>query len=91
MQQALSKPVAKKLEVMEVKKHLTLIFIAALLCENCDFNALRDGPNGADIDAVSKGSIVEHVYGIHLKLYEKYQEKSMRSGVLQCMGMLLHP
>lgn len=59
---------------------------------------------GADIDAVSpvcnalvtfishsnesQGSVTEHVYGVLLKLYEKYPDKGMRSRVLQCMGSL---
>ncbi|CAL1713404.1 unnamed protein product [Somion occarium] len=87
LQQSLAQP-TQKLSAPQIRTLSILIFIAALLCEHCNFDDLRNGPHGADIDAVSPGSVTEHVYGVLLKLYEKYPDKGMRSRVLQCMGFL---
>ncbi|KAI9443068.1 hypothetical protein H4582DRAFT_1808792 [Lactarius indigo] len=67
-----------------------LIFIISLLVEHCDFDRLRTEHSdlSADLDTVSKGSIIEHVYNSLLNLYQKQSEPGLRGRTLQCLGFL---
>ncbi|KAI0290109.1 hypothetical protein B0F90DRAFT_1654815 [Multifurca ochricompacta] len=67
-----------------------LIFIISLLVGHCNFDCLRtDHPDlSADLDMVSKGSIIEHVYSSLLGLYQKHSEPGLRGRTLQCLGFL---
>ncbi|KAH9175682.1 hypothetical protein EDB89DRAFT_2135583 [Lactarius sanguifluus] len=67
-----------------------LIFIISLLVEHCDFDRLRieHSDLSADLDMVSKGSLIEHVYNSLLNLYQKQSEPGLRGRTLQCLGFL---
>jgi cohesin loading factor subunit SCC2 len=67
-----------------------LIFIISLLVEHCDFDRLRTEQTdlSADLDTVSKGSIIEHVYKSLLDLYQNHSEPGIRGRTLQCLGFL---
>lgn len=67
-----------------------LIFIISLLVEHCDFDRLRTEQTelSADLDAVSKGSIIEHVYNSLLGLYQKHSDPGLHGRTLQCLGFL---
>ncbi|KAI0051083.1 hypothetical protein FA95DRAFT_1554896 [Auriscalpium vulgare] len=73
----------------DVKALSILIFIISLLVEHCNFDKLREREElTADINAVSKDSIIEHVYRSLLCLYQKQAEGSLKGRTLQCLGFL---
>lgn len=43
---------------------------------------------GGQLDAVSKGPIIRHIYESILRLYDKYTDNSIRGRLLQCLGFL---
>ncbi|KII90510.1 hypothetical protein PLICRDRAFT_697054 [Plicaturopsis crispa FD-325 SS-3] len=90
LQQAIAKPSTQKMAPNEARALNILIFIVALLGEHCDFDRLRTENQaiGAELDTITKGSIIEHIYSSLLKLYEKYSELGLRGRVLQCLGFL---
>ncbi|KAG8885372.1 Sister chromatid cohesion protein 2 [Tulasnella sp. 332] len=67
-----------------------IIFIVSLLCEHCDFDSVRQEHTdlAADIDSVSQGPIVDHVYGLLLSLYDMFSEAAARGPILRCLGFL---
>lgn len=69
---------------------LMLVFIVALLGEHCNFDHLRQERENfaGDIDSISKGPIMDHIYSVLLRIYHKFDDAKLRSGVLQCLGFL---
>ncbi|KAJ3525731.1 hypothetical protein NMY22_g10453 [Coprinellus aureogranulatus] len=69
---------------------LMLIFIVSLLAEHCNFDQLRKDHEdlAPEIDAISTGSIMEHVYLTMLRIYHKFESPALRTRVLQCLGFL---
>ncbi|KAG9034044.1 Sister chromatid cohesion protein 2 [Tulasnella sp. JGI-2019a] len=67
-----------------------IIFILSLLCEHCDFDTVRnEQPDlASDINSVSQGPIVDHVYGLLLSLYEMFSDAAARGPILRCLGFL---
>ncbi|KZP26313.1 hypothetical protein FIBSPDRAFT_1040859 [Athelia psychrophila] len=90
LQQALARPAAQQMTAIEARTLSILIFIVSLLAEHCDFDRLRleNTALAPDLDTISKGSIVEHIYLSLLKLYNKYGDPGMRGRILQCLGFL---
>ncbi|KAF9046656.1 hypothetical protein BJ165DRAFT_1369666 [Panaeolus papilionaceus] len=89
--QAITKrPATKEMQPNEVKALIVLIFIVALLVENCNFDTLRDDHSNlaSDLDLISQDSITEHIYNTLLTLYEKNVNNSLRARILQCLGFL---
>ncbi|KAJ3559315.1 hypothetical protein NM688_g422 [Phlebia brevispora] len=87
--QALNKPVSSKAANSEVRTLSILILIAALLCEYCDFEALRAQDDvRQDLDAITKMPVTTHMYNTFLRLYDKYSDSHLRSRILQCLGFL---
>ncbi|KAI0265712.1 hypothetical protein BC834DRAFT_970070 [Gloeopeniophorella convolvens] len=80
----------KQMTPADVRTLSILIFIISLLVEHCNFDRLRTEHTdlSADLDVVSKGSIIEHVYTGLLGLYQKHSESGLRVRVLQCLGFL---
>ncbi|KAI0078215.1 ARM repeat-containing protein [Panus rudis PR-1116 ss-1] len=89
LRQILVKP-SQKLEAPEMRAMVILVSIASLLCQNCNFDQLRVTQESvrSEIDSINSGPIIEHIYTLFLRLYEKYNEKTIRSRLLQCMGFL---
>ncbi|KAG8907886.1 Sister chromatid cohesion protein 2 [Tulasnella sp. 403] len=69
---------------------LVIVFMMSLLCEHCDFDALRtEHPDVAsDIDSISTNPIIDHVYELLLTLYEGFTDTSARGQFLRCLGYL---
>ncbi|KAH7925870.1 hypothetical protein BV22DRAFT_1088167 [Leucogyrophana mollusca] len=90
LQQALARPNAEKMTAVEVRTLSILIFIVSLLGEHCDFDRLRDEREefASDLDGVSKGPVIEHIYSSLLSLYKKYDDAGLRGRILQCLGFL---
>ncbi|PPR07277.1 hypothetical protein CVT26_012437 [Gymnopilus dilepis] len=90
LQSTLRRPASQELSANDVRALLVLIFIVALLAENCNYDALRrDNPSlVADLNSISEGPITEHVYHTLLTLYEKHDNASLRGRILQCLGFL---
>ncbi|KAF8215671.1 armadillo-type protein [Mycena galopus ATCC 62051] len=75
----------------EVRSLGVLIVIIALLGEHCDFERLRrESPAVVpDLKSISPStSIVKHIYGSLLRLYERFQIDDLRGRILQCLGFL---
>ncbi|PFH53278.1 hypothetical protein AMATHDRAFT_73479 [Amanita thiersii Skay4041] len=90
LQQALRRPSSYTLEANDARALLLVIFIASSLVEHCDFDQLRNEHESLspEIDSISRGSIIEHVYNSLIQLYDKYPDSSLRVRVLQCLGFL---
>ncbi|KAF8879492.1 hypothetical protein BD779DRAFT_1551796 [Infundibulicybe gibba] len=90
LQQAIKRPNAQTMSVQETRALSILIFIISLLAENCDFDQLRHENAGliSDLNSITEGSIIEHIYNSLLRLYEKYDNSSLRGRTLQCLGFL---
>ncbi|KAF9005451.1 hypothetical protein BDQ17DRAFT_1353128 [Cyathus striatus] len=90
IQQYIKRPASQPVAQNDMKVLLLLIFIVSLLGENCDFEKLRQENSkvAPDIDSISRGPIVEYIYDTLLKLYNKYDNTSLRGRVLQCLGFL---
>ncbi|KAG9315547.1 hypothetical protein JVU11DRAFT_3168 [Chiua virens] len=75
---------------VETRTLSILIFIVALLGEHCDFDHLRiERPEfAAELNSVSEGPIVEHIYNSLLSLYSKYNDPGLKGRILQCLGFL---
>ncbi|KAF8648994.1 hypothetical protein AX16_006108 [Volvariella volvacea WC 439] len=90
LQDAINKK--QTLEAKEIRSLCILIFILALLGQHCDFDKLRsenDTPGlTAEINVISRGPIIEHLYDSLLKLYNKFDIPSLRGRILQCLGFL---
>lgn len=90
LQQAIVRPSSHQMTAVENRTLSILIFIVALLGEHCDFDRLRDDyPDFvSDLNSVSPGPIVEHIYKSLLELYEKYNDVGLKGRILQCLGFL---
>ncbi|KAG0704778.1 hypothetical protein DFH29DRAFT_981273 [Suillus ampliporus] len=90
LQQAIARPVSYQMTAVENRTLSILIFIVALLGEHCDFDRLRDEHPDfvSDLNTVSPGPIVEHIYKSLLELYEKYDDIGLKGRILQCLGFL---
>ncbi|KAF8073449.1 hypothetical protein FPV67DRAFT_1559883 [Lyophyllum atratum] len=90
LQEHMKRSLSNEMSAGEIRALSILIFIVALLGEHCNFdNVRRDHPElEADINRISQGSIVEHIYDSLLQLYEKYDIASLRGRILQCLGFL---
>ncbi|KAG1743247.1 uncharacterized protein EDB91DRAFT_1126495 [Suillus paluster] len=90
LQQAIARPTSYQMTAVENRTLSILIFIVALLGEHCDFDRLRDEHLDfvSDLNSVSSGPIVEHIYKSLLELYEKYDDNGLKGRILQCLGFL---
>ncbi|KAG2365159.1 hypothetical protein BDR07DRAFT_1607621 [Suillus spraguei] len=90
LQQAIARPSSSQMTAVENRTLSILIFIVALLGEHCDFDRLRDDHPDfvSDLNSVSPGPIVEHIYKSLLELYEKYNDVGLKGRILQCLGFL---
>ncbi|KAI0734724.1 hypothetical protein C8Q72DRAFT_321316 [Fomitopsis betulina] len=90
LQQTLAKSSGQQPKGAEQRTLSILLFIVSLLCEHCSFDQLRTEREElrAEIDTISKGSIIEHVYNSLLKLYHNYADVGLRGRILQCLGFL---
>ncbi|OAX39889.1 hypothetical protein K503DRAFT_738603 [Rhizopogon vinicolor AM-OR11-026] len=90
LQQAIARLASSKMTAVENRTLSILIFIVALLAEHCDFDCLRDEHPGfvSDLNSVSQGPIVEHIYTSLLELYKKYEDIGLKGRILQCLGFL---
>ncbi|KIJ14913.1 hypothetical protein PAXINDRAFT_163151 [Paxillus involutus ATCC 200175] len=75
---------------METRTLSILIFIVSLLGEHCEFDQLRvERPEFAtELNSVSEGPVVEHIYNSLLALYAKYNDSGLKGRILQCLGFL---
>ncbi|KAJ3516976.1 hypothetical protein NLJ89_g794 [Agrocybe chaxingu] len=90
LQQIIKRPASQELNQNDVRTLIILIFIVALLAENCNFDNLRKENEGlaGDINSISRGSITEHIYNTMLTLYENHNNPTLRGRLLQCLGFL---
>ncbi|KAF5337499.1 hypothetical protein D9758_013605 [Tetrapyrgos nigripes] len=91
LQELVKKPEGYVLGPNEMKSYPTVIFIVSLLGEHCPFDRFRNDPSvPADVvknlDAISQGSIVEHIYNTLLKLHSRYEP--LRARTMHCLGFL---
>ncbi|KIO02759.1 hypothetical protein M404DRAFT_15882 [Pisolithus tinctorius Marx 270] len=89
----LQQAISRKTEAMtpvETRTLSILIFIVALLGEHCDFDKLRAERTefASDLNSVSEGPTVEHIYNSLLALYAKYTDSGLKGRILQCLGFL---
>ncbi|KAA1473731.1 hypothetical protein DENSPDRAFT_882264 [Dentipellis sp. KUC8613] len=89
-QEFLEKDTTTAMKPNDMRALSILIYIVSLLAEHCDFDQLRNETPELveELDSVTKGPILEHVYNSLLKLYRKYKEGGIRGRVLQCLGFL---
>ncbi|KAF8133417.1 hypothetical protein EV363DRAFT_1470656 [Boletus edulis] len=78
------------MSAVETRTLSILIFIVSLLGEHCDFDQLRvERPEFAtELNGVSEGHVVEHIYNSLLSLYAKYSDAGLKGRILQCLGFL---
>lgn len=90
LQQHIARPVSKPMTPVEARALNILVFLVALLGEHCDFDRVRreNEALAIDLDSISEGSIVEHIYLSLLQLYEKHSDTGLRGRLLQCLGFL---
>ncbi|KAG6849921.1 hypothetical protein H0H93_003632 [Arthromyces matolae] len=89
LQEAIRRPI-KEMTSNDIRTLSILTFIVSLLGEHCNYDVVRRDHQelATDIDTVSHGSIVEHIYTSLLQLYEKYNVASLQGRLLQCLGFL---
>ncbi|EGN98100.1 hypothetical protein SERLA73DRAFT_109431 [Serpula lacrymans var. lacrymans S7.3] len=90
LQQAICRSTAQRMTPVEVRTLSILIFIVSLLGEHCDFDYVRNEYEdlASDLNTITRGSVVEHIYNSLLKLYEKYDDIGLQGRILQCLGFL---
>ncbi|PCH40319.1 hypothetical protein WOLCODRAFT_67627 [Wolfiporia cocos MD-104 SS10] len=90
LKQSFAKPASQPMPPQELRSLTMLLSIVSLLCEHCSFDQIRMEHENlrAEIDSITKGSIIEHVYGILLDFYGKYREGGLRARILHCLGFL---
>ncbi|KAG6919647.1 hypothetical protein DXG01_003511 [Tephrocybe rancida] len=90
LQEAIRRPLSKEMTANDVRALSILIFIVSLLGEHCNYDAVRRDhiELASDINSISEGSIVEHIYDSLLQLYSKYTVTSLQGRILQCLGFL---
>ncbi|KIY69312.1 hypothetical protein CYLTODRAFT_436196 [Cylindrobasidium torrendii FP15055 ss-10] len=69
---------------------IVLVLIVSLLGEHFPFDTMRlqNATVGSEVDAITKGSIVEYIYDSLLKLYGKYRQPTLKGRFLQCLGFI---
>ncbi|KIJ60270.1 hypothetical protein HYDPIDRAFT_32393 [Hydnomerulius pinastri MD-312] len=89
LQQAVTRT-NESMTAVETRTLSILIFIVSLLGEHCGFDQLRlERPEfAAELNSVSEGPIVEHIYKSLLALYTKYTDTGLKGRILQCLGFL---
>ncbi|KIK80090.1 hypothetical protein PAXRUDRAFT_833727 [Paxillus rubicundulus Ve08.2h10] len=89
LQQAIARN-NESMTTVETRTLSILIFIVSLLGEHCEFDQLRvERPEFAtELNSVSEGPVVEHIYNSLLALYAKYSDSGLKGRVLQCLGFL---
>ncbi|KAG8814407.1 Sister chromatid cohesion protein 2 [Serendipita sp. 401] len=67
-----------------------LVCMVALIGEHCNLDKVReDRPDLiSEINAVTKSSVNEHIYGNLVKLYSRLGDLSLRNRILQCLGFM---
>ncbi|KAL5482593.1 SCC2 [Sanghuangporus weigelae] len=67
-----------------------LVMIVSLLGEHFKFDRLRSesADLSTQLDAISKGPIIDHIYMCLLQLYERYTDSNIRGRLLACLGFL---
>ncbi|KAG7088631.1 hypothetical protein E1B28_012603 [Marasmius oreades] len=90
MQEAIKRPSDEPLAPNNARGLITLIYLISLLAEHCNFDQLRvEQPEQAkNLNSVSEGSIIEHIYSSLLTLLEKHDDSTLRPRILQCLGFL---
>ncbi|KAF8889236.1 hypothetical protein CPB85DRAFT_1441418 [Mucidula mucida] len=90
LQQAVKKPASQALGANDVKGLVMLVFIVSLLGEHFAFDTLRKDNEAMakELNTITEGSVIEHIYRSLLVLYEKYSDAQLRGRILQCLGFL---
>ncbi|KAH9923582.1 hypothetical protein B0H21DRAFT_765352 [Amylocystis lapponica] len=90
LQQAVTKGPSQAMSAPEQRALSILLFIASLLCEHCPFDKWKVEHENlrSDLNSITKGSVIEHVYHSLLGLYDKYRDAGFRGRILQCLGFL---
>ncbi|TFK52693.1 hypothetical protein OE88DRAFT_1628274 [Heliocybe sulcata] len=90
LQQHINRPASKSMTPVEARALNILVFLVALLGEHCDFDRVRceNEALAVDLDSISEGPIVEHIYLSLLNLYQKHADTGLRGRLLQCLGFL---
>ncbi|KAF9267598.1 hypothetical protein L218DRAFT_955463 [Marasmius fiardii PR-910] len=90
MQESIKRPTGEPLAPNNVRGLITLIYLISLLAEHCNFDQLRvEQPELArNLNSISEGSIIEHIYSSLLTLLDKYDDLTLRPRILQCLGFL---
>lgn len=90
LQKAISGPALEQQDLKGMKALSILIFIVSLLAEHMNFDELRSEHSelAGELDLISKGSILEHIYNSLLSLHQKYADPDLRGRILQCLGFL---
>ncbi|KAG8832210.1 Sister chromatid cohesion protein 2 [Serendipita sp. 399] len=67
-----------------------LVCMVALIGEHCDLDKIREDRRDlvSEINAITKSSVNEHIYGNLMKLYSKLEEPGLRNRILQCLGFM---
>ncbi|TDL22099.1 hypothetical protein BD410DRAFT_770589 [Rickenella mellea] len=67
-----------------------LVYIVSLLGEHSDFDHIRDEHKeiASELNSISEGPIIRHIYQSILMLYEKHTDQALRGRLLQCLGFL---
>ncbi|GJE95924.1 sister chromatid cohesion protein-like protein [Phanerochaete sordida] len=95
---ALGKSSAEKISPQDSRALPILILIVALLCEHCNFDQLRTDASPitddtlpeirADLTILTPGPINEYIYGLFLRLYDRFSGGALRGRILLCLGFL---
>ncbi|KAF9457433.1 hypothetical protein BDZ94DRAFT_1326256 [Collybia nuda] len=90
LQAAIKRPASQAMGANDVRTLSILMFIVSLLGENCNFDDLRKENTelAREINSISQGPIIEHIYDSLLQLYEKYPVSTLQGRTLQCLGFL---
>ncbi|GAA6021361.1 hypothetical protein JCM10207_002022 [Rhodosporidiobolus poonsookiae] len=91
-QKLLSPETAKSVNIRQLP---VLCYMAALLCENGDFDRVREErpATKASIDSITTGSVAEHVYQLLVNIHNLALPPAVKSGILTSLGFLYraHP
>ncbi|KLO06964.1 hypothetical protein SCHPADRAFT_1002012 [Schizopora paradoxa] len=90
VQQFIKRPAEKALSPQESRALTMLMYIVSLLGEHAGFDAVRTQQTdiNAELNYITTGSIVSHIYSNVLALYEKFEDSGLRGRLLQCLGFL---
>ncbi|KAJ7246366.1 hypothetical protein C8J57DRAFT_1675032 [Mycena rebaudengoi] len=91
IQKSIKRSAADPLPPADIRSLYFVIVITSLLGEHCDFERVRQDVPAvtADLEAISPNcSVIEHIYGSLLQLYENCQDTALHTCILQCLGFL---